>query len=121
MAGMNLYRELQALEEEANGLGFMFAYCQYRFDTKDDVIALQPLGDRLPVFSRDAQVFTGTHSEVRNFLRGIGWARKYDEYIRAMPKGRREQYEAKEVARQARIKYNQERAETFKTLKKEHV
>jgi hypothetical protein len=30
---------------------------------------------------------------------------------------RREQYEAKEVARQERIKYNKARAETFKILK----
>jgi hypothetical protein len=32
---------------------------------------------------------------------------------------RREQYEAKEVARLAKIQYNKERTETFQTLKKE--
>jgi hypothetical protein len=32
---------------------------------------------------------------------------------------RREQYEAKEVARLAKIQYNKERAETFKILKQE--
>lgn len=121
MAGLKLYRELKALEEEAKNFGFMFAYPQYRFDVQDDVIALQPLDNQLPVFARDAQIFTGTHSEVRNFLRGIAWARQYDEHIKAMPKGRREQYEAKEVARLEQIKYNKEKAETFDTLSKEHV
>ena len=121
MAGMNIYRTLKNLEKQANDLGFRFCFSQYRFDSNDDVIGLQPLDDHLPVYSRDAELFTGSHSEIICFLRGIEWARKYDEMIRAMPKGRREAYEAKEVARQERIKYNRERAETFKTLKKEHV
>lgn len=121
MAGMKLYRVLKELEKKANDLGFRFCFSQYRYDSEHDVIALQPLDDRLPVYSRDAEIYTGTHSEVQNFLRGIEWARKYDELIGAMPKNRREQYEAKEVARQERIKYNKEKAETFKILKKEHV
>lgn len=121
MAGMKLYRELKELEKRATDLGFRFCFSQYRFDTEHDVISLQPIEGRLPVYTRDAELFTGTHSEVRNFLRGIEWARKYDELIGAMPKNRRGQYEAKEVARLERIKYNKEKAETFKTLKKEHV
>ena len=119
MAGLKLYRELQDLEEEANRLGFMFAH--YRFNYEADVIALQPMGEQLPTYSRDAQVFAGTHIEVRNFLQGVKWARGYDNMIGAMSDRRRAQYEAREVARLERIRYNKARAETFQTLKKEHA
>jgi hypothetical protein len=66
-------------------------------------------------------LFTGSLSDVENFLDGIRWARNYDNMIGATSDKRREQYEAKEVARLERIKYNKERAETFNTLKKEHA
>lgn len=121
MAGYQLYRELQDLEREANDLGFMFAYCQFRFDTSTDVFALRPFADQLPIYSRDADLFVGTHTEVRNFLKGVQWARKYNELIGACTTQRIAQYEAKEVARLERIKYNKEKAETFNTLAKEHV
>jgi hypothetical protein len=60
-------------------------------------------------------------SDVENFLDGIRWARKYDNMIGATSDKRREQYEAKEVARLERIVYNKAKAETFKILKKEKI
>jgi hypothetical protein len=121
MAGYQLYRALQELEQEANDLGFMFSFSQYRYDSGMDLIALKPLEDKLPIYSRDAELYTSDHNEVKAFLQGVKWARAYDSMIGATSNKRRQQYEAKEVARLERIRYNKAKAETFKTLKEEHV
>jgi hypothetical protein len=73
------------------------------------------------VYSRDACLFTGNLSEVETFFEGIRWSRNYDQMIGAMSVQRREQFEAKEVARLERIVYNKAKAETFKILKEENT
>ena len=75
----------------------------------------------MPTYSRDACLFTGSLSDVENFLDGIQWARKYDSLIGATSDKRREQFEAKEVARLQRIMFNKAKAETFKILKEENT
>ena len=90
-------------------------------DSSIDPIALYPKDNRLPTYSRDACLFTGSLSDVENFLDGIQWARKYDSLIGATSDKRREQFEAKEVARLQRIMFNKAKAETFKILKEENT
>lgn len=117
---MKLYRALKIVEEEAKHIGLRFSHDPYHYDDRD-VICLQPSDDQLPIYSRDAIIFVGDHNEVSKFLSGVRWAREYDVMIKAMPKNRRERFETKEVARLKRIVYNKDKAETFKTLKKEHI
>lgn len=121
MAGMNVYIALQELEKRAKALGFKFVCSQRRYDSNEDLIGLKPLDKELPIYSRDAELFHGNHTEVDLFLRGIEFAHNYNTMTGACTTHRRKQYDAKEVARQERIKYNKEKLETFKTLKKEHV
>ena len=121
--GMNMIERIDQVRELADFFGFRLGRTPYNttFGASDNIdsIALYPKGDCLPPYSRDACLYTGNLNEVENFLDGIRWARQYDKMIGSCTEQRREQYEAKEVARLAKIKYNKERAETIQILKKE--
>jgi hypothetical protein len=120
--GMNMIERIEQVRELADFFGFMLGRRPHHaFGDDIDVIALYPKGDRLPTYSRDACLFVGNLLDVENFLEGIRWSRNYDQMIGATTDQRRKQFEDKEVARLEKIKYNKERAETFKTLKKEYT
>ena len=119
--GMDMIERIDRVRELAEFFGFRLGRRPHSGfgDGGLDVISLYPKDDRLPTYSRDACLFTGSLSDVENFLDGIQWARKYDQLINATTDQRRQQFEAKEVARLAKMKLNREKAETFKTLKKD--
>jgi hypothetical protein len=119
--GMNMIERIDQIRALADFFGFRLGRREHSGfgDSDIDVIALYPKDSRLPTYSRNSCLFTGSLSDVENFLDGIRWARQYDNLIGATSDKRREQYEAKEAARLAKIQYNKERAETFKILKQE--
>jgi hypothetical protein len=120
--GMDMIERIDRVRELAEFFGFRLGRTHHLVGYNGtDEIALYPKDSRLPTYSRDACLFTGSLSDVENFLNGIRWAQQYDNLIGATSDKRRAQYEAKEVARLERIKYNKERAETFNNLKKEHA
>ena len=118
--GINMIERIDSVRELAAFFGFQLGRAPHSsFGDNIDTIALYPKDNSLPTYSRDACLFTGNLNEVENFLDGIRWARQYDKMIGSCTDQRREQYEAKEVARLVKIQYNKEKAETFKTLNKE--
>jgi hypothetical protein len=121
--GMDMIERIDRVRELADFFGFRLGRrANSGFgDSSLDVIALYPKDNRLPTYSRDACMFVGSLSDVENFLDGVRWAQNYDKMIGATTDQRRKQYEEKEVARLAKIQYNKERAETFKTLKKDYA
>jgi hypothetical protein len=123
VVGMNMIERIDRVREQAELFGFRLGRRPHSGfgDSDIDVIALYPNDNRLPTYSRESCLFTGSLSDVENFLDGIRWARKYDNLIGATSDKRREQYEAKEVARLERMKLNKAKAETFKILKQEHA
>ena len=120
--GMDMIERIDRVRDLANFFGFRLGRTHHLVGYNGtDTIVLYPKDNQLPAYSRDACLFTGSLSDVENFLDGIRWAQQYDKMIGATTDQRRAQYEAREVARQEKIKFNKEKAETFKTLKKEHV
>lgn len=118
--GMNTIERIDYVREQADSFGFRLGRRPHSsFGDNIDVISLYPKDNRLPIYSRESCLFTGSLSDIENFLDGIRWARKYDDMIGAMSDKRREQYEGKEVARIERIMFNKAKAETFKILKEE--
>lgn len=119
--GMNMIERIDYVRELAEFFGFRLGRRPHNGfgDSDIDPIALYPKDNCLLTYSRDTCLFVGSLSDVENFLDGIRWARNYDNMIGATSDKRREQYEAKEVARLERIVYNKAKAETFKILKKE--
>ena len=116
-----MIERIDRVRASVDRLGFRMGKSPYHAAADIDTITLYPKDDCLPVYSRDAALFTGTLLDLERWLSGLDWARQYDSYLGAMTEKRREQFEAREVARQERIKYNKARAETFNTLKKEHA
>ena len=106
--GMNMIERIDRVRDLADFFGFRLGRRPHSGFGDDgiDVITLYPKDDRLPTYSRDACLFTGSLSDVENFLDGIQWARKYDNLIGATTDQRRTQYEAREVARLAKMKLN---------------
>jgi len=79
--GYHAIMKLRRVEEAATRMGFRFAHCKHR-DYNLDVIALYPRDDKLPNYSRDAELFSGDLREVEIFLRGIEWSNDYLKMLR---------------------------------------
>ncbi len=122
--GMNMIERIDSIRAVVDRLGFRMGkppYATYGEPDNIDNIALYPKDNCLPVYNRDAMLFVGNLVELEQWIKGLDWARQYDSYLGVASEQRRAQYEAKEVARQERIKYNKAKAKTFETLKKEHA
>ena len=79
--GMRTINRIKEIETKAAGMGFAFATdgrITYGQPNNLDLVSLVPLENMLPVYSRDAILFTGTLDQVETFLTGICWSRDYD-------------------------------------------
>jgi hypothetical protein len=85
MSGYSDIVRMRRLEKEANELGFMLANPKngYYQNSWGDVVALIPKDqDSVPIYSREAEVFMGTLEQLDIWLRGVEWARQYDNLLR---------------------------------------
>lgn len=82
MSGYNLVIKIKSLEEECDRLGFMMCHSKLYNNEFGDVVALK-CKDResLPLYSRDAEIFIGTLSQLESWLQGFEVARKYDSML----------------------------------------
>jgi len=81
MTGYRHIVQLEQLKAKCDELGFRMGYSQHGYYNKEygDIVALFPKDqDALPVYNRDAQLFTGTIEELKVWISGIEWARNYD-------------------------------------------
>jgi hypothetical protein len=115
MVGYATYLKFQRIEEQANKLGFRLAYSKYG-DTHGEFVALTPLDDKLPPFSRDAELWCGTFDNLEAFL--IGWEKSqfYDSILRMTDSNRRKKFEDAEVERQRIAKEKEEQKKMWKAL-----
>lgn len=83
MAGYSLLVKIRRLEEECDKLGFMLCYSKHGHHRDcGDVVALKPKDqDSLPIYARDAELFCGTFDNLEVWLRGVQWARDYDNML----------------------------------------
>ena len=92
MMEFNTLLQIRRLEHRCLDLGFKFSAPRHGM-RNHDVIALVPAGDQLPIYSRDAELFVGTFEELEIWLRGVEWARQYDQLLKVSDQKRREQRE----------------------------
>ena len=84
----------------------------------DDRVAVKPKdADSLPVYTRDAELFTGTLEQLRIWLQGVQWAREYDMMLKLSDEKKRAIKEDAERARQFSAKQRQ----LLEDLKKDHT
>lgn len=82
MAGYRAVQELHKLEQEVDELGFVMQHPRHSYGKEfGDMVAIVPKGDALPVYSRDAELYVGTLEGLREWLRGVQWARNYDRLL----------------------------------------
>jgi hypothetical protein len=78
--GLKTYRKLMKVEARARALGMQFASPKTYYEDRDFIV-LSPIEQELPLYIRDAELFTGDVDQVAYFLRGIEWARQYDSSL----------------------------------------
>ena len=91
--GYNTLLKLRRVEDKANHMGFRFGPSRPRAIPASDAITLYPWLDKLPEYSRDAELFTGNLDEVDTFLIGVQWSNNYLKMLRLVTD---EQIERKE-------------------------
>ena len=97
MSGYHTILRMRRLEETVAKLGFMFAYPKHRYGDEQDMVALKPCdSDAVPIYSRDAEIFCGTLEQLEVWLRGVEWARNYDQLLRVSDEKRRARKEQDE-------------------------
>lgn len=81
MTGFTTVAKIRRIEEVLANLGMRLAASRYSYEPGVDEVSIYPADDSLPHYSRDSELFTGTIEALDYWLRGIVWARGYDEMI----------------------------------------
>jgi len=92
MAGFNAVLELRRLEEDLDRLGLVLCVPKHGNWSNDlgDRAGVKPKdADALPVYTRDAEIFTGTLEQIRVWLIGVHWARDYDNMLKLSDENKR--------------------------------
>lgn len=119
MTGYRTYTRYQRIEAQAKMLGFKLGnpkFGQWATENNTDEITLYPDDDALPIYSRDADIYTGTFNQVEIFLNGWIRAQQYDAMLRMSNEKKRKKYEDKERERQLREKERLEKRLMFAAL-----
>jgi hypothetical protein len=82
MAGWDQIEQIRRLEQRADSLGMKFAPYKYANDTVGNYACLVPKDDEvLPIYNREAMLFTGTLENAESWMQGVMWARNYDRMV----------------------------------------
>ena len=86
MSGYNSVLELRRLEADLDRLGLMLCspkHGSWSGDDYSDRAGVKPKdAEALPIYARDAELFTGSLEQIRVWLIGVKWAREYDMMLR---------------------------------------
>lgn len=74
------FKQCKRVEALANKLGFEMAAGRDKWN--NSAIYLLPLDDKLPHYSRGAEIYQGTVEDIDEWLKGIEWAREYDNMLK---------------------------------------
>ena len=81
MSGWNIIEKIRRLEARADKLGMKFVPYKYDNEFGANVALIPKDNDALPIYSRDAQLFSGTLEDAESWMIGIEWARNYDRMV----------------------------------------
>jgi len=103
MSGYSTYTRWQRIQARAEALGFRIGNPKHgSWGGRDerDVVAIFPRDEELPTFSRDAEIFCGTFSELEVWLAGWERAQQYDMLLRLTDEKKRKKAEDRTRERQ---------------------
>lgn len=95
MSGYNTVLMLRRLEKECDEYGFMLCHPRHCDSGQwGQYVAIKPKDtEALPIYARDAELFAGTLEQLEVWLRGVEWARQYDELLRVSDDKKRKRKE----------------------------
>lgn len=120
MNGWSTYTRWQRITELATGMGFRLGRSKmaaWSDSDSHDSVSIYPAEDAMPIWSRDAELFTGSFHDVEVWLAGWIRAQEYDRMLRMSDPEKRKRYEAKEIERQRRQAERDEQKVMWKVLK----
>ena len=121
MSGYTTYTRWQRIEEQARSLGFRLgmpkSHSGWSMNENGDMVTLYPDAEALPVYTRDADLYTGTFGQIETFLHGWARAQQYDHLLRMTDDKRRRKFEDAEVARQAERRRREEQKQMLAVLR----
>ena len=86
MSGYQAVIELRRLEAELDEMGLMLCASKHgNWSSNDysDRAAVKPKDEHaLPIYTRDAEMYSGTLEQIRVWVMGVKWARNYDGMLR---------------------------------------
>jgi len=86
MAGYDAVLEIRRLEKDLDDVGLMLCapkHGSWGSNEYNDRAGVKPKdAEALPIYNRDAELFTGSLSQIRVWLIGVQWARQYDMMLR---------------------------------------
>jgi hypothetical protein len=94
VAGWQLLKNFRDIEARANKIGLKFGPSKYS-GMEFDTIALVPFDDHLPIYNREAEIFTGSLQDIDKWLQGATWARNYDDLMKVSNDEKRKTAESK--------------------------
>jgi len=104
MAGYKTILTLRHLEKEVDKLGFVLEAPRssgWGDSDFDDRVSIIPKDENaLPIYTRDAEIFTGSLESLRIWLQGANWAREYDRMLKVSDDKKRAKKEDEERGRQ---------------------
>ena len=102
MSGWTTIEKIRSLEKQVDELGLKFAkYPHGDWTENHNALSLMPKdADSLPVYRRDASIYAGSLEGLEHWLRGVEWARNYDEMHKLSNTDKRGAAEQKERNRQ---------------------
>lgn len=123
MSGYSTFNQWKRIEEFADKLGFRIGNPKHGWGSTDssDMVAIFPKGEELPVYTRDAEIFCGTFSQLQVFLTGWERAQRYDMMLRLTDDKKRKRAEDKERERQRLAKERLEKKQMFAILANKEV
>ena len=83
MINWDTIQKIERVKARAHDLGFKMEQWSTGPFNPTDQIVLRPRDDKLPAYSRDADIHVGDLHSIDMFLRGIAWNQTYMELIRA--------------------------------------
>lgn len=92
------WTDVQLLEKVVDGLnklGFYAKNTKYGYQDGRCLVGVYPLKDMNPLYSRDAEVFTGTMEEIQCWMRGVNHRNDYLHMLKATTEKRIQELEEK--------------------------
>jgi hypothetical protein len=122
MAGYEAVLEIRRLERDLDAMGLMLSspkHGGWSGDEYSDRAGVRPKdATSLPIYSRDAELFTGTLAQIRVWLIGIQWARDYDMMLKLSDEKKRAKKEDEcrhaQMVRDLKRNYTEENKEQVK-------